>query len=41
MQKGSAAIMRIEEVLNATITVDDNPNGKLLQHFEKASSLKM
>ena len=28
MQKGSAAIARIEEVLKTPITVDDNPNGK-------------
>ena len=34
MQKGSAAITRIEEVLKATVTVDDNPNGKKLEHFE-------
>ncbi len=34
MQKGSAAIVRIEEVLQATNTVDDNPNGKQLQQFE-------
>ena len=40
MQKGSAAIMRIEEVLNATITVDDNPNGKLLQRFEQGIEFK-
>ena len=33
MQKGSAAIERIEEVLKAKITVDDNVNGKKLQHF--------
>ena len=33
MQKGSAAIDRIEEVLKATITVDDNPNGKKLDRF--------
>jgi subfamily B ATP-binding cassette protein MsbA len=33
MQKGSAAILRIEEVLKATITIDDNPNGKKLDHF--------
>ncbi|HEY2727950.1 MAG TPA: ABC transporter ATP-binding protein, partial [Parafilimonas sp.] len=33
MQKGSAAITRIEEVLKADITVDDNPNGKKLDHF--------
>lgn len=33
MQKGSAAIVRIEEVLKAQNTVDDNPNGKQLEHF--------
>jgi subfamily B ATP-binding cassette protein MsbA len=33
MQKGSAAINRIEDVLKATITVDDNPTGKKLEHF--------
>ena len=33
MQKGSAAIGRIEEVLKTPITVDDNVNGKLLQSF--------
>jgi subfamily B ATP-binding cassette protein MsbA len=33
MQKGSAAIARIEEVLNTPITVDDNINGKQLQSF--------
>ena len=33
MQKGSAAIERIEEVLNTPITVDDNPNGKQLGQF--------
>ena len=32
--------MRIEEVLNAAITVDDNPNGKLLQHFEHGIEFK-
>jgi subfamily B ATP-binding cassette protein MsbA len=36
MQKGSAAIDRIEEVLRATNTVDDNPNGKRLDHFEES-----
>jgi subfamily B ATP-binding cassette protein MsbA len=40
MQKGSAAITRIEEVLKATITVDDNPNGKLLDHFEHGIEFK-
>lgn len=33
MQKGSAAIGRIEEVLKTPVTVDDNPNGKLLNTF--------
>jgi subfamily B ATP-binding cassette protein MsbA len=33
MQKGSAAIGRIEEVLKTPVTVDDNINGKLLQSF--------
>ncbi|MEO7394905.1 MAG: ABC transporter ATP-binding protein, partial [Chitinophagaceae bacterium] len=33
MQKGSAAILRIEEVLNTLITVDDNPMGKKLTAF--------
>jgi subfamily B ATP-binding cassette protein MsbA len=33
MQKGSAAIARIEEVLQTPITVDDNVNGKQLQSF--------
>ena len=33
MQKGSAAIARIEEVLKTPITVDDNPNGKKINCF--------
>jgi subfamily B ATP-binding cassette protein MsbA len=33
MRKGSAAINRIEEILNTPITVDDNPNGKQLHAF--------
>jgi subfamily B ATP-binding cassette protein MsbA len=40
MQKGSAAITRIEEVLRATNTVDDNPNGKKLDHFEHGIEFK-
>ena len=36
MQKGSAAIMRIEEVLNTPVTVDDNPDGKQLTAFSDA-----
>lgn len=33
LQKGSAAIIRIEEVLNTPVTVDDNPTGKQLNSF--------
>lgn len=33
MQKGSAAIVRIEDILKTKITVDDNPNGKQLPAF--------
>ncbi len=33
MQKGSAAIQRIEEVLTTPVTVDANPNGKKLTSF--------
>ena len=33
MRKGSAAINRIEEILKTPITVDDNPNGKILHAF--------
>lgn len=33
MQKGSSAIVRIEEILNTKATVDDNPNGKQLLSF--------
>ena len=35
MRKGSAAINRIEEILKTPITVDDNPNGKLLEVFNE------
>ena len=35
MQKGSAAIGRIEEVLKAPVTVDDNPNGKKIETFKE------
>lgn len=35
LNKGAAAITRIEEVLNTPITVDENPNGKQLEHFEQ------
>ena len=40
MQKGSAAIDRIEEVLKATITVDDNINGKKLEQFSNSIQFK-
>src|SRR6478609_84969 len=40
MQKGSAAIERIEEVLTATNTVDDNPNGKQLEQFKQGIEFK-
>src|SRR5207342_3045346 len=40
MQKGSAAISRIEEVLTATNTVDDNPNGKQLETFKRSIEFK-
>ena len=33
MQKGSSAIVRIEEILKTKVTVDDNPNGKKLLSF--------
>lgn len=33
MQKGSSAIVRIEEVLNTHVTVNDNPNGIVLNGF--------
>lgn len=35
MQKGSAAIGRIEEVLRTPVTVDDNVNGKQLHSFNE------
>lgn len=33
MRKGAAAIDRIEEVMNAPVTVDDNPNGATIETF--------
>ncbi len=33
MQKGTAAITRIEQVLNAPVTVDENPNGIKINSF--------
>ncbi|MBK8710937.1 MAG: ABC transporter ATP-binding protein [Niastella sp.] len=40
MQKGSAAIDRINELLNAPITVDDNPNGKKIENFTNSIHFK-
>lgn len=40
MQKGSAAIIRIEEVLKAPVTVDDNPNGIKKESFDNSIELK-
>lgn len=36
IQKGSAAIGRIEEVLNAPITIEDLPNARTLSQFDKS-----
>lgn len=36
MQKGSSAIVRIEEILNTRVTVDDNPNGQPLSAFNNS-----
>jgi len=40
LQKGSAAIARIEEVLATPNTVDDNPNGKQLTQFTSGIELR-
>ncbi|MBS1731427.1 MAG: ABC transporter ATP-binding protein [Bacteroidetes bacterium] len=40
MQKGSAAIQRIEEILKAPVTVNDNPNGQQLTHFKESIEFK-
>lgn len=40
MRKGSAAIQRIEEVLQTPVTVDDNPNGKQLLTFNNKIEFK-
>lgn len=40
MQKGSAAIIRIEEVLSTKNTIDDNPSGKKLESFSNRIELK-
>jgi subfamily B ATP-binding cassette protein MsbA len=40
IQRGAAAIERVEEVLNAPVTVHDNPNGKLLGAFNDSIELR-
>jgi len=40
IQRGAAAIERVEEVLNAPVTVDDNPNGKQLGSFNDSIELR-
>ncbi|HEX6333918.1 MAG TPA: ABC transporter ATP-binding protein [Flavisolibacter sp.] len=40
MRRGTAAINRIEEVLNTKSTVDDNVNGKKLERFDHSIELK-
>jgi subfamily B ATP-binding cassette protein MsbA len=40
MQRGSSAIARIEEVLNAPLTVNDNPNGKKIETFKDCIEFK-
>ncbi|MEP6846823.1 MAG: ABC transporter ATP-binding protein, partial [Panacibacter sp.] len=36
VQKGSSAMQRIDEVLNAPVTVDENPNGKKVSSFNES-----
>ncbi len=40
LQRATSAIYRIEEVLNAPITVDDNPNGKKISSFNESIEFK-
>ena len=40
MQKGSAAISRIEEILQAPVKVDENDNGKKINSFNHAIEFK-
>jgi subfamily B ATP-binding cassette protein MsbA len=40
MLKGSAAIQRIEEVLQTESTIDDNPHGKKLERFSDCIELR-
>ncbi len=36
IQRGAAALTRVEEVLNSPVTVDDNPSGKTLTEFSNS-----
>ena len=40
LQKGSSAIARIEEVLKAPVTVDENPNGHKIHSFNHSIEFK-
>jgi subfamily B ATP-binding cassette protein MsbA len=40
MQKGAAAIERIEQILKAPVTVDENPNGKKIETFNSSIEFK-
>jgi ATP-binding cassette, subfamily B, bacterial MsbA len=40
LQRGSAAIARIEEVLNAPVTVNENPDGKKITGFNNSIEFK-
>ncbi len=40
MQKGAAAIERIEQVLKAPVTVDENPNGQKIETFNGSIEFK-
>ena len=40
MQKGAAAIERIEQVLHAPVSIDDNPNGIKIEQFNQSIEFK-
>jgi ATP-binding cassette, subfamily B, bacterial MsbA len=40
LQRGTAAIERIQQVLNAPVTVDENPNGKQITTFNESIEFK-
>jgi ATP-binding cassette, subfamily B, bacterial MsbA len=40
LQRGTAAIERIQQVLNAPVTVDENPNGKQITTFNDSIEFK-